>query len=241
VIAFDGAILAAGAGERLRPAVGAIPKPMVALEGRPLLMRQAAALREAGARRVVAIINSESARLLAQRHIGAPEYLKLIVRDTPNSMESLLALGEHLEGERFMLATVDALVAQPELDRFAAAAVRLTAAAGAGRCDGALALVRWRGDRRPLFAQLSGDGTIAALGAVESPLVTAGFYFLPRRIFTFAAAARAQGLDAMRRFLAMLLERGVRLAGVEISGAIDIDEGADLDAARALLEGTGKA
>ncbi len=236
VTLFDGAILAAGAGERLRPAVGPIPKPLVPLGGLPMLLRQAAALRRAGARAVVAIVNSESARLLEANRIELPADLKLCVRDTANSMESLFALADHLAGDRFLLATVDALVAQPELGRFVAAAVAATALAGAGRYDGALALVRWRGDRRPLFARLAPDRTIAALGAGESALVTAGFYFLSNAIFDFVPRARAHGLDALRRFLALLVAERVRLLGVEIHGAIDIDEGADLAAARTLVE-----
>jgi NDP-sugar pyrophosphorylase family protein len=240
VALFDGAILAAGAGERLRSTVGPIPKPIVAVGGLPMLLRQARALQAAGARSIVAIVNSESAQMLAARGIEIPAHVELCVRDTANSMESLLALGERLATDRFLLATVDAVVAQSELNRFAAAAAALTAPDQADRCDGALALVRWRGDRRPLFATLGADGTIAALGAGESPLVTAGFYFLPRRIFDFAARARALGLDAMRRFLALLIAERVRLAGFEIDGAIDVDEGADLAAARALAAAEAK-
>lgn len=236
VALFDGAILAAGAGERLRPAVGPIPKPMVVVGGVPMLLRQAGALRAAGARSIVAIVNSESARMLAASGIAIPAHLELCVRDTANSMESLFALGERLVSDRFLLATVDSVVAQSELDRFAAAAAALTEPDGADRCDGALALVRWRGDRRPLFATVDAAGNIVALGAGESPLVTAGFYFFSRRIFDFAAQARALGLDAMRRFLAMLVAERVRIAGIEIEGAIDVDEGADLAAARAMVE-----
>jgi NDP-sugar pyrophosphorylase family protein len=240
VTLFDGAILAAGSGQRLRPAVGPIPKPMVALGGLPLLLRQAEALKAAGARSIVAVVNSESARILAERRIELPTHLTLCVRDTANSMESLFALGEQLASDYFLLATVDSVVAQSELTRFAASAAAVTERAGADRCEGALALVRWRGDRRPLFATLDADGIVTALGAGESPLVTAGFYFLSRRIFDFVASARAAGLDALRRFLAMLLAEQVRLAGIEIDGAIDVDEGTDLAAARALVAAEAK-
>jgi NDP-sugar pyrophosphorylase family protein len=233
---FDGAILAAGAGERLRPTVGPIPKPLVAIAGRPLLLRQADALHRAGARRVMAIVNSESAHLLGTNRIELPDHLKLCVRDTANSMESLFALANHVESDRFLLATVDAFVAESELARFVAAAAEFTMPGREVRYDGALALMRWRGDRRPLFATLGQDRTVATLGEGESTLVTAGFYFLPKRIFDFVLQARALGLDAMRRFLAMLVAENVRMLGFEITGAIDIDEGADLDEARALVE-----
>jgi hypothetical protein len=39
----------------------------------------------------------------------------------------------------------------------------------------------------------------------------------------------------MRRFLAMLLEKSVRLAALEVGQAIDLDDSADLRAARELL------
>jgi len=49
--------------------------------------------------------------------------------------------------------------------------------------------------------------------------------------------ARSLKLDALRRFLGLILERGVRLGAVEIGGAIDVDEASDLDAARGAIRG----
>ena len=62
--------------------------------------------------------------------------------------------------------------------------------------------------------------------------MTAGLYFLSTGIFDYAADARRVGLDALRRFLAMIIERGMRLEAIEIEGSIDVDEASDLDAAR---------
>ncbi|MBF6567304.1 MAG: NTP transferase domain-containing protein [Candidatus Binataceae bacterium] len=236
VTPFDGAILAAGLGERLRPAVENLPKPLVPLNQMPLLVRQAWALKKAGARSVLAIVNSETARMLDERGIGLPDFLNLMVRDTANSMESLFALGEQIKSDRFLLATVDSMVRQSELDRFSHAAVELTASGQVKPYDGVLAVVRWRGDRRPLFATVNKNGSIVALGGEASTLVTAGFYFLPRRIFEFKNQAAGARLDALRRLLALLIKEQVRFGAFEIDGAIDIDEGADLEAARALFD-----
>lgn len=235
VTAFRGAIIAAGRGERLRGAVNDLPKPLVELGGETMLVRQAQMLREAGADSVVALVNSETAGLLAARAVRIPPWMKLQVRDTPSSMESLFALGEHMRGARhFLLATVDAVVDAAELRRFAASALELTAD-GVARFDGALAVVRWCGDKRPLFAEVAPDGTIAALGERESAMVTAGFYYLPAAIFDFAPRARAEGLDAMRKLLAMAVASGMRLAAIELAATIDVDESADLAAARAMV------
>lgn len=232
---LSGAIIAAGRGARLRDAVGGVPKPLVELGGEAMLVRQARMLRDAGAATVVALVNSETAGLIEARRVELPPWMRLRVRDTASSMESLLALDEDLRGAaHFMLATVDSIADAGELRSFTARAGELTASRAA-RFDGALAVVRWRGDRQPLFAALGADGAIAALGERESSLVTAGFYWLPGAIFDLAPRARAAGLDAMRRLLAMAVESGMRLAAIEMAGTIDVDEAADLAAARALV------
>lgn len=227
------AIIAAGRGERLRAAVGGVPKPLVELSGEVMLLRQARMLRQAGAASVVALVNSESARLMKERRLELPPWMRLRVRDTASSMESLFALGGDLRhAPHFILATVDSVTDAGELEIFTTRAAELTEA---GRFDGALAVVKWRGDRRPLFAAVGTDGAITALGEHHSPLVTAGFYWLPGSIFDLAPQARAAGLDAMRRLLSMAVRGGMRLAGIELARAIDIDESGDLDAARSLV------
>ena len=235
-----GAIIAAGRGERLRNAVHDLPKPLVELGGETMLVRQARMLRAAGAETVVALVNSETAALLAARAVAIPPWMTLAARDTASSMESLFTLGEHLRGaSHFLLATVDAVADAAELRRFVERALELTGG-GAAPFDGTLAVVQWRGDKRPLFAEVAADGAIAALGERESALVTAGFYYLPAAIFDLAGRARAQGLDAMRKLLAMALASGIRLGAIPLASTIDVDEAADLAAARAMVADAGQ-
>ena len=253
-VSFMGAIVAAGHGERLRRS-GAVdlPKPLVEIDGETMLARQARVMLAAGAHEVLAIVNSETAATIKDRRIPMPSGLRLMVRDTANSMESLLALGEQLSTEKvamedalkpaqFLLATVDAVIAPHEFARFTEHALAMTAPEIRNdvHFDGVLAVVKWRGDTRPLFADVTSSGLIARLGGTETQLVTAGIYLLPTRIFGFAADERRRGLDAMRKFLAMLIENGVRLGALELEGAIDVDEGADLAAARAAAAGRGR-
>ncbi len=229
---LQGAIIAAGRGERLRSSTGGVPKPLVTLGTKTLIARQAAMLREAGASEVLAVVNSETARLVKERRVELPEYLNLVVRDTANSMESLFTLGERLAPGYFVLATVDAVMPAGEMRRFVSSARAMTSERA---MDGALGVVRWRGDERPLFAEVSTNQTITRLGGGQCPTVTAGIYYLPQRIFDFVADARAAGLGAMRQFLAMLLDKGLLLGAIELSEAIDVDEASDLEAARATM------
>jgi NDP-sugar pyrophosphorylase family protein len=66
-------------------------------------------------------------------------------------------------------------------------------------------------------------------------MVTAGLYVLSTRVFDYATDARRAGLDALRRLLALLIERGMRLDAIELEDTIDVDEASDLDAARAAI------
>src|SRR5579862_6430134 len=119
VTKLQGAIIAAGRGERLRISTrDDIPKPLVKLGGEAMLARQARALIEAGAESVVAVINSETARIAGEMAIEIPTSIRLVVRDTANSMETMLALGGLLERGWFIASTVDAVIPQIELMRF---------------------------------------------------------------------------------------------------------------------------
>ncbi len=233
---LQGAIIAAGRGERLRADGEDIPKPLVRIGGETLLARQARAMTRVGAREVLAIVNSETAEVIARDRIELPANLRLMVRDTGNSMESLLALGEQLAPGNFLLATVDAIIADAEFAKFIEQARALITKREIGGFDGILGVVKWRGDNRPLFAKIAVDREILALGDDESEMVTAGVYLLPTAIFALADNARRAQLSALRRFLGMLIDNQIRLGAVELADVIDVDEAADLAAARVAVE-----
>ncbi|MGB3550989.1 MAG: NTP transferase domain-containing protein [Candidatus Binatus sp.] len=232
---LQGAIIAAGRGERLRNSTrDDIPKPLVKLGGEAMLSRQARALIAAGASSVVAVINSETARVARENEMALemPASFRLVVRDTANSMETMLALGEVVHPGWFIAATVDAVIPQAELARFVNESRRKIEDCSEKKFAGVLAVTRWRGEARPLFADVSENGLILRLGNGQTSMVTAGLYFLSTRVFDYAADARRAGLDALRRFLALIIERGMQLDAIEIEGSIDVDEASDLDAAR---------
>jgi len=235
VTELQGAIIAAGRGDRLRVSTrDDIPKPLVKLGGEAMLSRQARALLAAGASSVVAVINSETARVANENEnqLELPPSMRLVVRDTANSMETMLALGDVLEPGWFLAATVDAVIPLVELVRFVNESRRKIEECRDKNLAGVLAVTRWRGEAKPLFADVTENGLIRQLGNRHTFMVTAGLYFLSTRVFDYAADARRAGLDALRRFLALLIERGMRLEAVEIEGSIDVDEASDLDAAR---------
>src|SRR2546430_525591 len=219
---LSGAILAAGYGQRLRGASGGVPKPLVDLGGQPLLLRQVDVLTETGASPIHVIVNSETPRLMLERQLHSPNCVDLVIADTPNSMESLLRLGEHIAPGVFLLMTVDAILYARDVLRFVTNATKIMAKPGL-RLSGALGVVQWRRDLNPLFVHIRADGVIGAFGEPQSPLVTAGVYLLSTGVFAHASEARTRGLNAMRGFLAFLLDKGIMFAALEVPRAIDID------------------
>jgi NDP-sugar pyrophosphorylase family protein len=231
---LSGAILAAGRGERLRLSVGGMPKPLIEINGETMLFRQIRTMREIGATPIHVIINSETCRVMTEHGIELSDAVDWLVRDTANSMESLLELGERIGSGRFLLATVDAMLSKGEMLGFVTNATKATSNHVA-QLDGVIGVVRYKDDSRPLFAQIAIDGVIATLGSLRAPLITAGIYLFDAAIFAHGEDARRRGLDAMRHFLAMLVEQGSRFAALELEKVVDVDDGASLAAARAML------
>lgn len=253
---LSGAIIAAGRGDRLRLATGDLPKPLVEVGGETLLARQVRLMLRLGLDRVHVIINTETARLIKEIRLELPGEVDLRIADTPNSMESLLRLGEAIPAGRFLLATVDTVLSEYEFRRFFERAREMTdSPATGGGFDGALGVVEWRGDKKPLFVEMAADGAIVRFGddklcsdkfrngefdGAPPTLVTAGVYLFSTRIFEHCRTARAMALGALRRYLALVVERGMRFAAVALEGVIDVDEAEDLELARRIVARRGR-
>jgi putative hydrolase of the HAD superfamily len=225
-----GGIFAAGQGSRLRDA--ATLKPLAKIADRPLIEHVLENFASAGIKQVVVIINEQS--LAVERAIREREWpfdLQWIVKTTASSMESFLrlieALAENGEPGRFLVSTVDTVLAPGELVRFLREARRISA-------DVVLAVNEQAADENPLWLNCGPDGRqVSAVGesARGSGLATAGLYLVRRSILSEAESARKEQLPSLRQFLARLLVRGHALAAVRIANSIDVDRPADIIAA----------
>ena len=223
-------VLAAGRGERLR---GSSPlKPLAIVGGETLIERVLHSLAEAGAAEVTVIINDDSQAV--RQYVEKKEWpfsLHWVVETTPSSMHSFLRLIEILArdgiDELFLISTVDT-VAAPE------AYAGFMERARAERAAITLALTSPGKDEKPLLVRTIADGSrIEAFG--EGVYATAGAYAVRPVILREAAEARRDGIDALRKFLGRLLERGYYLAGLPLTGSIDVDHPADIEAAELFL------
>jgi NDP-sugar pyrophosphorylase family protein len=225
-------IIAAGLGERLIRGGIATPKPLVPVGGEPMLGRVIRAAAGLGVSAVACIVNDlDPAVADYVRSTPWSIPIELLVRTTPNSMESFLALEPMLSQEPFLLFTVDAIASQETLAGFVSRAVNRPQAAGV------LAVTTFVDDEKPLWVALDQKARITALGstACPTPFVTAGFYYFLPNVFEVRRLAHSRNLTALRQFLGLLLEQGYLLHGLPVSKTVDVDHPEDLEKAEAFL------
>ena len=225
-------ILAAGRGERLRASRSEL-KPLVRIGGETLIERVLQAMATANAAEVAVIINEDS--LAVRDHVAKnkwPFRLRWIVETTPSSMHSFLRVVESLSAssdadEPLLLSTVDTVAGPGVYADFIDQARQTTAAV-------TLALTDPGDDEKPLLVRMpAGDSRILAFG--EGKQATAGVYAVRPIVLREAEQARRDGIDALRKFLGRLLERGYELRGIPISRSIDVDRPADIAIAEQFL------
>jgi NDP-sugar pyrophosphorylase family protein len=231
-------VIAAGWGTRL----GGGPKALTPVGDRTLIDRVLDGIVDAGADSVTIIVNEASAAVC--EHVGRAWpglAVDWIVRTTPTSMHSFLAVLERLGaggGEGFLLTTVDSVCAAGTTREF----VRQASALGAPLALGVTTAID---DEKPLYAVPREAGVSAAtrdpfqLDALSSrdasPFVTAGFYWASPAILSERDRALQGGFTALRQFLGAVVEAGHPAWGVPLPPVVDVDRPQDVAAALRLL------
>lgn len=228
------ALIAAGRGERLRREGIGLPKALVPIGGVPLVERVLRSAVEVGIGELACIFDAGTDSDRVERHcreVSGDLRLHIVRRTTPSSMESLFALAPHLQGERFLLLTVDAVFGPAVLPALLQAAVRHPDG------DGILGIHGFIDDEKPLRVAAGADERITAIGpkAAASPLITAGLYIFSPSIFDEIEAARAARCGALRDFLGHLCDRGYRLYGARLPKTVDVDRPEDIRTAEAFV------
>lgn len=238
-------VIAAGVGERLQDGRPRL-KPLVPVGGRALVEHVLLSLAEAAPSEIVMIVNEAS--LAVKEHVASmtwPFAIRWIVETTPSSMHSFLRVVETLAegGDRgpFLMSTVDTIAPRGAFAAFAAAAASSDA-------DVTLAVAPPPDDEKPLLVGVrrvsDPDGKVLPVtaigkGAEGSPWATSGYYAVRASVLGEAAAARADGLTALRLFLGRLLEHGYTVSAVPVPPGIDVDRPADIAAAEQFLSQAG--
>ncbi len=220
-------IIAAGEGSRLVQEGVALPKPLVGLNGEPMIGRLINIFLDNNAESVSVIVNEQMTEVREYLERLAPTLpvpLRLVVKSTPSSMHSFHELSRVMEGDgRFVLTTVDTIFRPGEFSRYVAA----FEAAGP-ELDGMMPATSFIDDEKPLYIDTDKEGFVTRL-------VSGGIYGLTQKAFKVLDRCMERGVSRMRNFQREMLVSGLRLKAYEFDKIVDVDHAGDIATAEAFL------
>ncbi len=219
------AILAAGEGSRLASEGVAKPKPLVELQGIPLIERLIRIFARNGASSINIIVNEqqpETVEFIKSIEVGCP--INIVIKSTPSSMHSMHALSHLLRGEKFCLTTVDTLFRE---DEFANYIKKFEEYEG----DGIMAVTDYIDDEKPLYIATDEKMEITAFCDKPTPethYISGGIYGLSPKALDILDRCMNDGIHRMRNFQRRLVESGMKLKAFPLGKIIDIDHAEDI-------------
>ena len=221
-----GAILAAGDGSRLREDGWTMSKPLVPVDGFPLIEHVVENFLAAGIGSLSIIFNAreeDCARFVRSRFPGRD--IRILVKTTASSLESFREITRMLPPGPALVSTVDAWCPRADFVEFA----RRAAEASDG--ETILAVTPFVSDENPLRVRLGPGGLVTGIGGDSGDAVTAGIYVFPERVRNLPAPA---SLGRLREYLAWLVERGETVRALTIEEVVDVDRASDIALAESL-------
>ena len=219
------AIIAAGEGSRLAQEGVKEPKPLIQLQGIPIIERLVMLFASQGAKSINIIINEQQPATLAKLQELQQSYpINIVVKDTPSSMHSLHALSHLLRGGKFCLTTVDTIFKEHEFTDY------ITAFETSVN-DGMMAVTDYIDDEKPLYVETDCKLDITAFAdspTAESKYISGGIYGLDDRALDILDQCMTAGIERMRNFQRSLVAGGLKLKAYPFSKIIDIDHAEDI-------------
>ena len=230
------AIIAAGEGSRLAQEGVALPKPLVRLQGEPMIQRLIRIFRECGAESISIIVNTlrpETEAFVRQLIADgqAQVSIHLVVRSTPSSMHSFSELAPSLRGSDFCLTTVDTIFREEEFARFIEDFRQSDA-------DGMMAVTDYIDDEKPLYVGTDSEMNITGFYDQRQPdsrYISGGIYCLRDSALDVLEHCMAQGQSRMRNFQRALVAEGLHLVARPLSKILDVDHAEDIQKAEDFL------
>lgn len=230
------AIISAGEGSRLSQEGVVLPKPLVQLNGVPMIDRLIHIFAQNGADKVVIIINNEVA--LTKEHLFALQQtsqvpLEVVVKTTPSSMHSFYELSKYLEDDKFCLTTVDTIFREEEFAKF----IQYFKEADV---DGCMAVTDFIDDEKPLHISTDDELNITGFHDVSTPqckYISGGIYCLTSKAIQTLNGCMEKGMARMRNFQRQLVADGLQLKAYPFKKIVDVDHAEDIAKAEAFLRG----
>lgn len=227
------AIIAAGEGSRLAQEGVAKPKPLVELQGEPMIGRLINIMLRCNAQSVSVIVNERMTQVREYlQSLELPVPFNLIVRTTPSSMHSFWHLSHAIPDGKFCLTTVDTIFREDDFKGY------IEAFEADDTHDGMWAVTPFVDDEKPLWVDVDEQMNITAFrdkGWDGARYVSGGVYAMTHEAFRVLDHCIENGISRMRNFQRALLEHGWRLKAHSIDKIIDVDHASDIATAEGFL------
>lgn len=230
------AIIAAGEGSRLVQEGVALPKPLVDLDGRPMIGRLMDIFENCGAESISVIVNEQMTAVrqyIEKRMHTSRTPIRLTVKSTPSSMHSFYEVSRNFPaGSKFILTTVDTIFREDDFRRYA------RAFADDNTMDGYMAVTSFIDDEKPLYIDVDKDNTITAFRDEPWPgvrYISGGIYGLTMPAIDILEECMRLGVSRMRNYQRALVKAGLRLRAYPFDKIVDVDHAGDIATARAFI------
>ena len=229
------AIIAAREGSRLAQEGVAKPKPLVDINGEPMIGRLIHLFTRCNAESISVIVNEEMHEVreyLESLTLDVP--FRLVVKSTPSSMHSFYELSRVMKPGRFCLTTVDTIFREDDFRRY------IEAMEAATDYDGMMAVTSYIDDEKPLYVETDSDLNITAFRdeAYEgATYISGGIYALNEKSIRILEQCMANGVSRMRNFQRALVAGGLKLKAYPLGKILDVDHAGDIEKAEAFLNG----
>lgn len=230
------AIIAAGEGSRLVGEGLDVPKPLVDLDGRPMIKRLIDIMIDCGAESLSIIVNEQMTEVSDYlRSLRLPVPLRLVVKSTPSSMHSFHEVSAVFpaDARQFVLTTVDTIFRPEDFRNYVEAFRKST------EIDGMMGVTAFIDDEKPLYVDVDpANMTITAFNDANYPgskYISAGIYGLTPRAIDVLRRCLARGVSRMRNYQRALIADGLTLRAFPFGKVIDVDHLSDIQTAKELL------
>lgn len=227
-------IIAAGEGSRLAQEGVAKPKPLVELNGEPMVERLINIFCRCHAESISIIVNeymTEVREFLSTLRLPVP--LNVVVKTTPSSMHSFWELSKVMKKGKFCLTTVDTIFKERDFAKYISAFEADT------EHDGMWAVTPFIEDEKPLYVEVA-EPTMRIKAFRDEPFsgakyVSGGIYAITDKAFPVLDKCIAQGISRMRNFQRALVDEGFNLQAYSINKIIDVDHASDIAVAQKFI------
>ncbi len=229
------AIIAAGEGSRLAQEGVKKPKPLVELNGEPMIGRLINIFTRCNAESISIIVNSEMTEVKAYLDtVKLDMPFNVVVKSTPSSMHSFFELSRVMKPGKFCLTTVDTIFREPDFARY------IAAFEADSMSDGMMAVTPFIEDEKPLYVDVDADMNIKAFrdAAYEgAKYISGGVYALNGKAVKVLEDCMSRGVSRMRNFQRALIDAGLNLKAFAIDKIVDVDHAGDIEVAENFLNG----